>query len=101
MGREEDEELGDVEQKDVVMVGEDNGGGGSRSREVIRVARGTGLGNPFPRGATGYDKTERVAELCRRTHERWLEAGTIKAVDMVTEEREGEEGGVSLPKKIR
>ena len=98
---EEEEELGEVEQKDVVMVGEDNGGEGKGRREVIRVARGTGLGNPFPKGATGYDKTERVAELCRRTHERWLEAGTIKAVDMVTEERGAEAGGVSLPKEVR
>ena len=100
-GEEEDEEMGCVEQRGVVMVGEDNGGGGSRRREVIRVARGTGLGNPFPKGATGYDKTERVEELCRWTHERWLEACTIKAVEMVTDERGGEAGGVSLPKEVR
>ena len=93
---EEEEEAADgeaINQDDIIIMTEGELKGGESRMEVLRISRGTGLGNPFPLGKTGHDKTEGVRQMSEETHKRWLEAGSINAEDMVTAQREDGSGG--------
>ena len=98
---DDDENGAETRQEDVTVIKETEVTGREERMEVIKIGRGTGLGNPFPLGKTGHDKTDRVRKLSSGAHRRWLEAKDVKAEDMVTEARGSEEGGDLLEEEVR